>query len=276
MDLIDQVRQGIKDASRYITDRVEADLDIGIILGSGLGAVVDAVEDAAVFPYSEMPHFPKSTVEGHKGNLVIGELGGKRVGIMQGRFHYYEGYTATGIVFPVRLLKALGAKVLIVTCAAGGLRADFRPGDIMAITDHINFLGTNPLVGSNDEELGPRFVDMAEAYNRELLGVARQQALAIGVDLQEGVYIAVLGPSYETPAEIKLFTTYADAVGMSTVPEVIAARHMGMRVLGLAVITNTPGAEQVISHDEVLVAAQRSSEKLSRLIINIVGQSTVE
>jgi purine-nucleoside phosphorylase len=272
MDIVEQVRQNLKDTIRYIADRTSAAAEVGVILGSGLGAVVDSVHNAKVFPYRELPHFPKSTIEGHAGNLAIGSLSGKRVAIMQGRFHYYEGYTSTGIAFPIRVLQSLGIKTLIVTCAAGALNSQFKAGDIMAITDHVNLMGNNPLVGPNDDEFGPRFVDMTEAYNGSLLCAARDVAKEQEIELREGVYVGVLGPSYETPAEIGFLGTIGDAVGMSTVPEVIVARHAGIDVLGLAAITNSPNHDQAISHDEVLASAQQSSKLMSMLIIDILGR----
>lgn len=267
MDIVEQVRQNLKDALRYIKDRTTGTVDIGIILGSGLGSLVDSIENPQVFPYNEIPHFPKSTTQGHAGNLVIGKLAGKRVAIMQGRFHLYEGYTSSGIAFPIRVLNGLGADTVIVTCAAGGLRTDLNAGDIMAITDYVNLMGTNPLIGPNDEQFGPRFVDMSEAFDKGLLDVVKNAAQEEGINLKEGVYVAVLGPSYETPAEIKFMRTIGDAVGMSMVPEVIVARHLGMKVLGLAVITNTPQAKHKLSHEEVLVAAQKASDELIKLIL---------
>jgi len=270
MNLVEQVRRNVSDALRYIKDRTTGEVDIGIILGSGLGKLVDAVEHPSMFAYNDIPHFPKPTTKGHAGNLVIGNLSGKRVAIMQGRFHYYEGYTSVGVSFPVRVLKGLGAKAIIVTCAAGGLRPDLNAGDIMAIVDHVNCMGTNPLIGPNDDEVGPRFVDMSEAYDGELLSIARGVSAEENIDLKEGVYVAVLGPAYETPAEIRFLSTVADAVGMSTVPEVIVARHAGMKVLGLGVITNTPGKKHDISHDEVLAEAKKSSDKLIRLITSVL------
>ncbi|MBE0447483.1 MAG: purine-nucleoside phosphorylase [Actinobacteria bacterium] len=270
MDIVEQVRQNLKEALRYISDRMVGEIDVGIILGSGLGRLVDIVEDPITFPYGEIPHFPRSTTEGHMGNLVIGKLIDKRVAIMQGRFHHYEGYTSAGISFPIRVLKGLGIKTLIITCAAGGIRSDLKQGDIMAITDQINLMGTNPLIGPNDDEFGPRFVDMAEAYDGGLLATARAAAIQEGIDLKEGVYVGVLGPSYETPAEIRFLSTIADVVGMSMVPEVIVARHSGVSVLGLAVVTNTPDSKHKVSHDEVLVEAQKSSGRLIKLIVNVL------
>lgn len=270
MDLVEQIRQNVIDALRYVNDRITGGVDIGIILGSGLGKLADAVEHPSVFAYNDIPHFPKPTTKGHAGNLVIGNLSEKRIAIMQGRFHYYEGYSSVGVSFPVRVLRGLGAKILIVTCAAGGLRQDLKAGDIMAIVDHVNCMGLNPLVGPNDDEIGPRFVDMSEAYDKELLSIARGASKEENIDLKEGVYVAVLGPTYETPAEVRFLSTIADAVGMSTVPEVIVAKHAGMKVLGLGVITNTPGKKHDISHDEVLAEAKKSSDKLIGLITSVI------
>ncbi|MDI6815987.1 MAG: purine-nucleoside phosphorylase [Actinomycetota bacterium] len=270
MELVEQLRRNLKETLRYIKERVAGTVDIGIILGSGLGGLVDEVENAKSFTYDELPHFPRPTTEGHFGNLVIGMLAGKRVAVMQGRFHYYEGYTSAGISYPVRVLSGLGAKTLIVTCAAGGLNQDFTQGDIMAIKDHINMMPTNPLVGANDDEIGPRFLDMTEAYNSEYLALARRVSETEGIPLKEGVYVGLLGPAYETPAEIKYYSTMADAVGMSTVPEVLTARHAGLDVLGFAVITNVSGGQHKVSHEEVITAAQKSSESLIRLIIKVL------
>jgi len=270
MDLVEQIRQNLKETLRYLSDRTVGSVDYGIILGSGLGRLVDVMEASKIFPYEEIPHFPRPTIEGHAGNLVIGKLAGKRVAVMQGRFHYYEGYTSVGISFPIRVLRGLGAKTLIVTCAAGGLRPHFKQGDIMAITDHVNFMGVNPLVGPNDDELGPRFVDMSEAYDPGLLKAVKSAAAQEGIDLREGVYVGVMGPSYETPAETRFLSTVGDAVGMSTVPEVIVARHSGMSVMGLGVITNVSNAEHKVSHEEVLIEAQKASDKLIGLIIKVL------
>lgn len=267
MDLIEQMRQNLKDALRYINDRVVGEFDVGIILGSGLGGLAEAIEYPKVFLYDEIPHFPRSTTKGHAGNLVLGKLAGKNVAVMQGRFHYYEGYTSAGISFPIRVLNGLGAKTLIVTCAVGGMRSDLQTGDIMAITDHVNAMGTNPLIGPNDETIGPRFVDMSEAYSRDLIKTVQEISKEEGIDLKEGIYIAVLGPTYETPAEKKLLSIAADAVGMSVVPEVITARHLGMSILGLAVITNTLDGGHTVDHEEVLAEASKSSAKLIALII---------
>ncbi|MCL6471219.1 MAG: purine-nucleoside phosphorylase [Firmicutes bacterium] len=273
MDLTEQIRQNTKDIIRFLTDRTVGKVDIGIILGSGLGELADEVEHPDVFAYNEIPHFPKSTTQGHAGNLVIGALAGKRVAIAQGRFHYYEGYTSAGVSLPVRVLHGLGARTLVVTCAAGGLRADLRAGDIMAITDHVNMMGVNPLVGPNDDSAGPRFVDMSEAYDKGLLKLAEDASRKEGVGLKEGVYVAMLGPTYETPAEARFLSNIGDAVGMSVVPEVIVARYLGIKVLGLAVITNTHGAKQKLSHSEVLEEAHKASKKLIRLIKDVLQEA---
>lgn len=272
MDLIEQVRLNIKDALKFLTDRTDGGVDVGIVLGSGLGRLVDTVECPKVFAYSEIPHFPKSTTQGHAGNLVIGTIADKKVAIMQGRFHYYEGYTSAAVSFPIRVLGDLGVKILIVTCAAGSLRLDLKVGDVMAITDHVNLMGVNPLIGPNDDEAGPRFVDMSEAYDKNLLKIAEDSARGEGIDLKKGVYVALTGPTYETPAEVRFLSAIGNAVGMSTVPEVIVANYLGMRVLGLAVITNMPEAKHKLSHDEVLVEAQRASDKLIKLIIDILDK----
>jgi purine-nucleoside phosphorylase len=261
-------------ARDYVQAHTQIRPQIAIILGSGLGALADDVQVDVAFPYSEIPGFPVSTVAGHAGQLVLGTLEGKTVVVMQGRFHYYEGYPMSSVVLPVRVMHALGARSLIVTNAAGGLNPDFNPGDIMLITDHINTIGHNPLIGPNDDEIGPRFPDMTFAYAPDLralvLNVARRQE----IPLQQGVYVATSGPAYETPAERRhLRVIGADAVGMSTVPEAIAANHAGMRVLGMSAITNkaTGDADQhPDSHEAVLAMAQVAGEKLVRLVRSVV------
>lgn len=247
--------------------------EIGIVLGSGLGAFVDAIDVSGSIPYSEVPGFPRSTVEGHAGRLVLGHLGGVPVAVMQGRVHLYEGYPAREVVFPTRVLVRLGARSLIVTNAAGCLNTRFAAKEIMLISDHLNLTGTNPLLGPNDDTLGPRFPDMSEAYDRGLCQLAREVARDAGVVLREGVYAGLLGPTYETPAEIRMLRTMgADAVGMSTVCEVIAARHLGARVLGLSCLSNmAAGISPVpLSHAEVKEAADAIQQDLSRLVGGIV------
>jgi purine-nucleoside phosphorylase len=242
-------------------------------LGSGLGALADAVQADASLPYDDIPHFPSPTVEGHHGRLFVGTLEGRAVAVLQGRAHFYEGRSMAEVAFPVRVLRALGAQTLIVTNAAGGLNRHFRAGDLMVIADHINFMGTNPLVGPNEEELGPRFPDMSEPYDRELIALAEAAALELGIPLRKGVYIGVTGPSYETPAELRMMARWgADAVGMSTVHEVITARHMKMRVLAISAITDMATGEghEKVTHEDVLAAAKRVEPEFVRLVRRIV------
>ncbi|MBL8956690.1 MAG: purine-nucleoside phosphorylase [Myxococcaceae bacterium] len=242
---------------------------VGIILGSGLGGFGDALENPTKIPYGELPHFPLSGVPGHAGRLVLGMLGGQPIVAMQGRVHFYEGYTPQEVAFPARVLCALGIKALVVTNAAGGINLGFQVGDLMGITDHLNLAGYNPLIGPNDPKLGPRFPDMSHAYDPGLLELLRQSALATGMRLREGVYACLSGPSYETPAEIRMLRTLgADAVGMSTVPEVIAAAHMGVRVAGISCITNLAAgiSKQKLSHEEVGETAERVKGVFQRLL----------
>ncbi len=247
---------------------------VAVILGSGLGALADEVNCEATIAYAKIPHFPRPGIEGHAGRLVLGTLEGRPVAVMQGRAHYYEGYSMPEVVFPVRVLRALGARILIVSNAAGGLNRQFRSGDLMVITDHINFMGTNPLIGPNEPELGPRFPDMSEAYDRELVALAEAAARSNGITLRKGIYVGVPGPSYETPAELRMLARWGgDAVGMSTVHEVIAARHAGMRVLGLTAITDMATGESVapVSHEEVLAVARELEPRFVRLVRRIVA-----
>ncbi len=261
-------------ARDYIQARTKIRPQIAVILGSGLGALADDVQVDAIFPYSEIPGFPVSTVAGHAGQLVLGTLAGKKVVVMRGRFHYYEGYPMSLVVFPVRVMQALGVRSLIVTNAAGGLNPDFDPGDVMLITDHINMLGSNPLIGPNEDEFGPRFPDMTHAYAPDLRALVLNVARREGIPLQQGIYVAVSGPTFETPAERRhLRLIGGDAVGMSTVPEVIAANHAGMRALGMSAITDkaTGGPDQQPdSHEEVLANALVAGKKLVRLVCNVV------
>jgi purine-nucleoside phosphorylase len=254
--------------------------EVGLILGSGLNPLAEAVESADVIPYGNVPHFPKPTVEGHQGRLVVGHLAGVTVLIMQGRVHFYEGYSMQQVVFPVRAMQVMGIKTLIVTNAAGGLNPAYQPGDLMLISDHINLIGMagfNPLYGPNDPTLGPRFPDMSEAYDSHLRRVARQVAQENGIPLREGVYVGLAGPSFETPADIRFLRGIgADAVGMSTVPEVTVARHGGLRVLGISSISNVALAEpepgQETSHDEVLAAGQQIVPRLTSLIRGVLAR----
>jgi purine-nucleoside phosphorylase len=270
-----ELRRKMEEAAAEVRRRVPFEPKLAVILGSGLGSLADHIEAVGSVPYAEIPHFPASTVAGHAGRLVLGWLEGKPVAAMQGRVHLYEGYTAQEVVFPVRVLYALGCRTLLVSNAAGGLNREWRAGDLMVITDHINFQGTNPLVGPNDESLGPRFPDMSRPYDRELVELAERCAVEERVVLRRGVYVAVLGPSYETAAELRMLRGFgADAVGMSTVPEVIAARHLGMRVLGLTAITDMATGESVqpVTHEEVLRVARELEPRFVRLVRRIVRE----
>src|SRR6266568_3726873 len=248
---------------------------LGIVLGSGLGAVADAVHDPVIVPYDKIPHFPKSTVEGHSGRIVAGLLGGAQVIVMQGRVHFYEGYSLKQITFPMRVLGSLGIKAVVLTNAAGGIAEGYRVGQLVLIADHINMMGWNPLVGPNEPRLGlkragagQRFFDMTEAYSKRLRTIAAQAAEQDGMTLDEGVYLAVSGPSFETPAEIRAFRSMgATLVGMSTVPETIVARHMGIEVLGISCVTNLAAglSSAPLSHSEVFEAGRQVERKLSGL-----------
>lgn len=262
-------------AAKFILSRTKLRPRIGLVLGSGLGAFADDFEAATRIEYKKIPHFPRSTAIGHAGRLVVGKVGAVPVAAMQGRVHYYEGYLLSDVVVPVRVMRTLGAEVLVVSNAAGGINRQWHAGDLMIIADHINFMGTNPLIGPNDPDLGPRFPDMSQAYDPELIALAERAALAESIPLRKGVYVGVSGPSYETPAELRMLGRWgADAVGMSTVPEVIAARHMGMRVLGLTAITDMATGERVqpVTHEEVIAVAQQVEPKFIRLVKRIVRE----
>lgn len=259
----------VQEAARFLQGLRPLAPRVGVILGSGLGDVAEKVANSLTVPYRSVPHLPLSTVEGHAGQLVFGTWGGQEVVIFQGRFHYYEGYSLEEVTFPVRLARALGAEILVVTNAAGGINPALSPGDLMLITDHINFMGTNPLIGPNDPDLGPRFPSLTPPYDVELGMLARAVARELGLELKEGVYIGVTGPSFETPAELRAFARLgADAVGMSTVPEVIVANHARLRVLALSAITNSAQGhmEEVAQHHTVLEVAAAAGVKLARLL----------
>jgi len=261
-------------ASQYINDRLENSPRIGLILGSGLGVIGDYIKKPIVIPYRDIPGFPRTTVKGHRGQFICGEYQNRQVIAMQGRFHYYEGKGIEDIVLPVRVYRELGVDTIIVTNAAGGINKSFTPGDIMIITDHINFSGINPLRGRNDDRLGPRFPDMSKAYSDRLMKIARQKGSDLGISLREGVYAMMPGPSYETPAEINMLRILgADAVGMSTVPEVIAAIHAGIEVLGLSCITNMAAGvlDKPLDHSEVIDTAEKAKMKFSKLIEGITA-----
>lgn len=263
----------IKEAAAVIRQRIGFQPEIGLILGSGLGMLADLIENPIVIPYGDIPHFPVSTVEGHAGELVAGQIQGKPVVMMKGRFHLYEGYSVYKVTLPVRVMKEIGVSKLVVTNAAGGINLSYKPGDLMLIRDHINFTFRHPLIGPNDNELGVRFPDMSEAYSARLRSIAQDTAKELGLPLQEGVYVGLLGPSYETPAEIRMLRTMgADAVGMSTVAEVLVARHAGMEVLGISCISNMAAGilDQPLSHEEVIETTEKVKETFLRLILTIL------
>lgn len=265
----------IKNAALFLKGKFNQQPKIGLILGSGLGVLAEEIENPVRIPYGEIPDFPVSTVEGHAGQLVFGSLNGVTVAAMQGRFHFYEGYSMDKVTFPVRVMKELGIDTLIVTNAAGGVNENYSPGDLMLISDHINNMGTNPLIGPNDGELGPRFPDLSESYSRELRRTAREIAESEKIDVQEGVYVGNTGPVYETPAEIRMLRTMGgDAVGMSTVPEVIVARHSGMKVLGISCISNMAAGilDQPLSHDEVIETTEKVKSTFLRYVKELVKE----
>jgi purine-nucleoside phosphorylase len=263
----------IADTAAFISGKIANKPHVGIILGSGLGGLIDALDREVTLHYSEIPHFPVSTVEGHTGALVFGKLGGKDVMLMAGRFHFYEGYNMQEVTFPVRVMKALGISHIIVSNAAGGMNPNFKIGDLMLISDHINLFPEHPLRGRNDERLGTRFPDMSEPYDRSLLAKALEIAGNLGYEVKKGVYAGLQGPTFETPAEyIWLHRMGADAVGMSTVPEVIVARHGGMKVFAVSVITDIGISETpvAVSHEEVLEAAHKAAPKLAAIVTELI------
>lgn len=268
-DLKEKIKKGVE----YIRGRTEFVPELGIILGTGLGGLAEDIEVETAISYEYIPFFPVSTVESHFGRLLFGTLSGKKVVAIQGRFHYYEGYTMQKITYPVRVMKELGAQILLVSNACGGLNPNFKSGDIMVISDHINLLGDNPLRGKNDESLGPRFPDMYNCYDKDLLALAEEVALELGIKLQKGVYVAVAGPNLETSAEYRFLKRIgADVVGMSTVPEVIVARHQGMKVLGFSVITDMglPDALKPTSLEDVIQTAKLAEPNLKKIMVKVI------
>jgi purine-nucleoside phosphorylase len=263
----------IKATAKFINEKTNFDSEIGIVLGTGLGGLVNEIEITSTLPYHEIPNFPVSTVEGHAGRMIFGKLGNKNVLAMQGRFHYYEGYSMQEVTFPVRVMQQLGIKYLFVSNATGGLNPDYKVGDIMVINDHINFFPEHPLRGPNIAELGPRFPDMSRVYDERLRYTAKLISLEHNLNLKEGVYIGVSGPTFETPAEYLMFRKFGgDVVGMSTVPEVIVARHAGMKVFGISIITDSgvPGQIVEISHEEVQKVAMKAEPKMTLVLKKLV------
>ncbi|EGR31195.1 purine nucleoside phosphorylase, putative [Ichthyophthirius multifiliis] len=260
-------------ATQYVQSKIQQPPEIGLILGSGLGEFADEIEDKVYIPFGDIPHFKKSTVAGHAGKLVVGKVGNKTVCCMQGRYHYYEGHTMQEVVFPIRVLKLLGIKKLVVTNAAGGISKMINCGDLMIIRDHINLMGSNPLFGQNDERFGPRFPDMSEVFNKELSDVVAKHMKNLGIGVKKGVYVAFTGPSYETPAEISMAKTAGgDAAGMSTVPECITANHMGIKVVGISCVTNMAAGvtEFKLNHQDVIDTANYVKSCFKQLLKNCI------
>lgn len=268
----------MNEAVEYLRRRAPLRPRIGVILGSGLGDLANELDDRTEISYADIPGWPRATAEGHTGKLVFGKLGAREVAVMAGRVHLYEGYSPAQVVYPVRVLGKLGVRALVVTNAAGGINLSYRRGSLVLVSDHINLQGSNPLVGPNDDTLGPRFPDMSEAYSRRYREIAREVAAQLGIELAEGIYAAVLGPSYETPAEIRYLRTIgADLVGMSTVPEVIAANHMGMKVLAISCVTNMAAGilPEPLTHEEVLATGRKVADTLLRFLRALVPRLEV-
>ena len=269
----------ISEAVRAIQKHSPLQPTVGLVLGSGLGGFAQSLEKPVAIPYGEIPHFPTSTAIGHKGELVLGTSHRVPVAVMAGRVHYYEGYRPDQVVFPVRVLARLGVKILVLTNAAGSVNVNYKPGELVVVDDHINLMGMNPMIGPNEEQLGPRFFDMTEAYDPVLRQVAEKACWKAGVTVRHGVYVAVAGPSYETPAEIRAFRTLgADVVGMSTVPEVIAARHLGLRVLAISCVTNMAAGvtKKKLDHLEVLEVGRKVQASLGDVLATIIGEAAAQ
>jgi len=260
-------------AARVIREKTKTDVPVAIVLGSGLGAFADGLRDATAVPYDQIPGFARATVEGHAGRLVIGKAGDSLIAAQQGRFHFYEGYSLEDVTFPIRVLKLLGVRTLILTNASGALNVEYTPGSLMVITDHINLMGVNPLIGPNDERFGPRFPDLTNVYAPELQDIVLHEAEAMNLQMRRGVYAALSGPSYETPAEIHMVRSLgADAVGMSTVPEAIVARHMDIQVVGISCITNLAAGvtDRPVDHTQVIAIGERIRESFSELLRRVI------
>jgi len=265
----------IKETAEYLDTKLKQKSEIGIILGTGLGGLVKEMKVLATIPYEFIPNFPVSTVDGHQGQLIFGTMSGKNIIAMQGRFHYYEGYSMQELAFPINVMKFLGIKILILSNASGGVNPDYEVGDLMIIEDHINLMKNNPLIGKNEEELGTRFPDMSHAYDPELINLAFEIADEHKIKLQKGVYAAVSGPTFETPAEYKYIRIIgADAVGMSTVPEVISARHMGLRCFAFSVISDLGVAGKIVkvTHQDVIQAAMNAEPKMTKIIKEMISR----
>ncbi len=270
-----KLSEKIEKTVNFLEEEIDFQPELGMIMGSGLGELGDEVEDTTVISYEDIPGFLASKVEGHAGQLVLGELEGRKVYLMQGRYHYYEGHPIQEIVFPVQVMAGIGCETMLVTNASGAVNERFSVGNLALLVDHINFLGNNPLIGVSDEEVGPQFVDMTYAYDTDLQDLARQKAQQLGITLEEAVYVASMGPSYETPATVEMYRRIGgDLAGMSTVPEVIAANHVGMKVLGLSCITNMGAGilDQPLDHKEVIETTERAKSKFKTLVREIIPE----
>jgi len=273
--MIMSLREKIAEAKKLIESRSKVKPKIGIIVGTGLGTLVKEIEIKAIVPYSDIPHFAVSTAPGHEGNLILGKLSGKMIMAMQGRFHLYEGYSLEEITFPIRIMKEMGVELLIESNAAGGMNPNFKAGDLMIIIDHINLTGNNPLIGPNDETLGPRFPDMSEPYDKKLIELTKRIAIEEKIGIHQGVYVGLTGPNFETPAEYRFLRLIgADAVGMSTVCEVIVARHSGLRVLGISCITDEciPDRLEPVNFRKLIQVAQKVEPNLARLVKRLLRE----
>lgn len=265
----------LEETKKYLSDNIKEAPEIGLILGSGLGTMAEEIENAVVIDYKDIPNFPISTVEGHAGQLVIGKLMDKQVIAMKGRFHYYEGYSMGEVTFPVRVMKAMGVELLLVTNACGALNPNLYPGALVVINDHINMTGNNPLIGPNYSELGPRFPDMSDAYDKDLIQLVHRVGDKIGVETHEGVYVSISGPAYSSKAESKMFRLIgADTIGMSTVPEVIVAKHSGLKVIGISCVTDMAIFEgsETISHEQVMEVANQTRPKFIKLVKAVINE----
>ncbi|HZH34838.1 MAG TPA: purine-nucleoside phosphorylase [Pyrinomonadaceae bacterium] len=266
-----------QEAAQFIQSKFDKQIEVALVLGSGLGAFADEIEKAVAIPYEEIPHFARSTVEGHAGRLVLGEISGVTIAVQQGRFHYYEGYDLSEVTFPIRTFGLLGIKNLILTNAAGSIDTDFKPGTLMLIRDHVNLMGVNPLRGRNDERFGARFPDMTNVYSRDFQEIVKREAKEMNIDLRRGIYAGLTGPSYETPAEIHMLRYLGvDAVGMSTVPEAIIARHQGMKIMAISCISNFAAGinEEKINHEEVMETGALVAGTFKTLLKQIIPKLT--
>lgn len=273
--MIMSLREKIAEAKKFIESRSKVKPKIGIIVGTGLGTLAKEIEIKATVPYSDIPHFAVSTAPGHEGNLILGKLSGKMIMAMQGRFHLYEGYSLEEITFPIRIMKEMGVELLIESNAVGGMNPNFKAGDLMIITDHINLTGNNPLIGPNDERLGPRFPDMSEPYDKKLIELTKRIAIEEKIGIHQGVYVGLTGPNFETPAEYRFLRLIgADAVGMSTICEVIVARHSGLRVLGISCITDEciPDRLEPVNFRKLIQVAQKVEPNLARLVKRLLRE----